>query len=285
METKKEIFVLSGAGHKGSVKISSFEEDKTHVKVECNLDFRPTGATLYIVGDEIAKTALYDSKTSVELPFVSNSVQGCVVRTSAITMFGGRGNKAEMLAKIEGEKHQNTAFEKAKIAPENGITAGEKTGEKIAENQARNAYENEVKTARNSSASSPQNDNVSSLAKLLSETSNDAGILKYNGSNFYLAVKPQLDEMFVCYKQEESLNNAVENSAWVHVDAEDGYYVVGLLKDGDTPSYICYGVPSKDGEDVPPELKNVCVWLPVEDENVKGYWVIYQSAVDGEIIK
>ncbi|MBQ9276110.1 MAG: hypothetical protein IJ226_00780, partial [Clostridia bacterium] len=112
---------------------------------------------------------------------------------------------------------------------------------------------------RENLSSSSQNVRVSNLAKLLSETSTDAGILKYNGSNFYLAVKPQLDEMFVCYKQEESLNKAVENSAWVHVDAEDGYYVVGLLKDGDSPAYICYGVPSKDGNDVPPELKNVCV--------------------------
>lgn len=285
MLTKKEIFVLTGSGHKGSVKIAPIENSKNEVEIECNLDFRPSGATLYIIGDEIAQIALNNNKMNDKVRFVSNSVQGCVVRTSAITMFGGRGNKAEMLAKIEGEKHQNTSFEKAKITPEKGITTGEKTGEKTAEKQALNAYANEVNTARNSLASSPQNDNVSSLAKLLSSTSSDEGILKYNGSNFYLAVKPQLDEMFVCYKQEEALNKAVENSSWVHIDAEDGYYVVGLVKDGDTPSYICYGVPSYNQNDVPPELKNVCVWLPVEDENVKGYWVIYQSAVDGEIIK
>ena len=285
MENKKEIFVLCGAGHKGSVKISALENAKNRVKIECNLDFRPSEATLYIIGDEIAQTQLYDSKTTIELPFLSNNVQGCIVRTSAITMFGGRGNRAEMLAKIEGEKHPNKPLEKAKNTSLSERKIGEITSAKVTENEPQNSAGNSAKTEQGKDASTAQNERVSNLAKLLSDTSSDTGILKYNGSNFYLAVKPQLDEMFVCYKQEESLNKAVENSSWVHVDAEDGYYVVGLLKDGDSPAYICYGVPSKDGNDVPPELKNVCVWLPVEDENVKGYWVIYQSAIDGEIIK
>ena len=75
MEVKKDIFVLLGAGHKGSVKISR-EDGRQTVKIECNLDFRPNGATLYLIGDEIAKTTLYDSKTTLELPFQSKTLQG-----------------------------------------------------------------------------------------------------------------------------------------------------------------------------------------------------------------
>ncbi|MBO4380873.1 MAG: hypothetical protein J5815_01820 [Clostridia bacterium] len=269
MLTKKEIFVLSGSGHKGSVKISPIDGSKNKVRIECNLDFRPNNATLYVIGDEIAKTPLNDSKTTTELPFLSNSVQGCVVRSSAQTMFGGRGDKAEMLAKINVENGQKSA-QKPK---QNTVDFKQKSFDAVNKNNVQK--DDDI----------GQKSESSSLAKLLSATSNDAGILKYNGSNFYLAIKPQLDEMFVCYKQENALNKAVENSSWVHIDTEDGYYVVGLLKNNDTPAYICYGVPSKDGNDVPPELKNVCVWLPVEDENVKGYWVIYQSAVDGDIVK
>lgn len=265
MLTKKEIFVLTGSGHKGSVKISPVDGNKNRVIIECNLDFRPNNATLYIIGDEIAKTPLNDSKTTAELPFVSNSVQGCVVRSSAQTMFGGRGDKAEMLAKISAESGQKPA-QKPK---QNTVDFKPKAAE--------------IDNYKDNEAS--KKSEMSSLAKLLSATSNDSGILKYNGSNFYLAIKPQLDEMFVCYKQENALNKAVENSSWVHIDTEDGYYVVGLIKNDDTPAYICYGVPSKDGNDVPPELKNVCVWLPVKDKDVKGYWVIYQSAVDGDIVK
>ncbi|MBQ9276617.1 MAG: hypothetical protein IJ226_03390, partial [Clostridia bacterium] len=143
MEQKKEIFVLSGAGHKGSVKISALEDTTNRVKVECNLDFRPSGATLYIIGDEIEKTTLYDSKTALELPFVSNSVQGCVVRTSAITMFGGRGNKAEMLAKIEGEKHLAKPLEKVTNSPQSQSKTSDMRSAKTAETKCAKAAENE----------------------------------------------------------------------------------------------------------------------------------------------
>ena len=269
MLTKKEIFVLMGSGHKGSVKITPADSAKNQVEIECNLDFRPSGATLYIIGDEIAKLELNNSKTTDKVRFMSNSVQGCVIRSSSLTMFGGRGNKSEMLAKIDEGKRQKSEIQHKK----NVIDFQQKPSDKGVANepQINEDHKEHIRTE--------------SLAKLLSATSNDSGVLKYNGSNFYLAIKPQLDEMFVCYKQEEPLNNAVENSSWVHIDAEDGYYVVGLLKDGDEPSYICYGIPSKNGKDVPPELKNVCVWLPVSDDNIEGYWVIYQSAVDGDIVK
>ena len=276
MLTKKEIFVLTGSGHKGSVKISPIENSKNKVKVECNLDFRPSGATLYIIGDEIAQTELNDNKMSVELPFWSNCVQGIVVRSSALTMFGGRENKSEMLKKIDALRHSNLPKNVNDKTLNFVSNANNNSSKPHAQNSSDFTKKAEVKTDAQTH---------SNLAELLASTSSDSGILKYNGSNFYLAIKPQLDEMFVCYKQEEKLNAIVENSSWVHVDADDGYYVVGLLKDGDTPSYICYGVPSTNENDVPPELKNVCVWLPVEDENIKGYWVIYQSAVDGEIVK
>lgn len=275
METQKEIFVLTGSGHKGSVKISK-TENKNKIKIECNFDFRPSGATLYIVGDEIAQTTLNDNKLTCELPFLSNTIQGCVVRSSSFTMFGGRGNKSEMIAKIEGLKRQKTEQKTTPDKAENTLTFAPESKQNATVKQSDRQGENKQKTAETQS---------SNLAELLAATNSDSGILKYNGSNFYLAIKPQLDEMFVCYKQEETLNNLVENSSWVHIDAEDGYYVVGVLKDGDVPAYICYGVPSYKENDVPPELKNVCVWLPVEDEKIRGYWVIYQSAVNGEIVK
>ena len=112
---------------------------------------------------------------------------------------------------------------------------------------------------------------------------------KYDGNNFYYAVKPQIDEMFVCYPEEEILVSTVPNSKWVRVDAEDGYYVGGLLYDENEPSFICYGVPQIKSDALvkaPPELQNMCVWLPVNvSESVSGYWIIYQSAKTGEIIK
>ena len=116
MLTKKEIFVLMGSGHKGSVKITPADSAKNQVEIECNLDFRPSGATLYIIGDEIAKLELNNSKTTDKVRFMSNSVQGCVIRSSSLTMFGGRGNKSEMLAKIDEGKRQKAKFRTRKTS-------------------------------------------------------------------------------------------------------------------------------------------------------------------------
>ena len=83
---------------------------------------------------------------------------------------------------------------------------------------------------------------------------------------------------------EKILNDAVANSKWAHVQTGEDYYVVGVLFNDDEPSFICYGVPADSKQTPPSELENTCVWLPVGDGE-KGYWVIYQSARTGEIVK
>lgn len=76
MESKKEIVVLSGAGHKGIVKIKGATGSENTVKGSCNLDFRPSNATLYLVGDNIAKIGLHDTNTEFEVPFCAKTESG-----------------------------------------------------------------------------------------------------------------------------------------------------------------------------------------------------------------
>ena len=109
--------------------------------------------------------------------------------------------------------------------------------------------------------------------------------VRFDGSNFYLSVKPQLDEIFVCYPEEELLNNLVPNSKWAHISTPDGYYVVGLVLDGDSVSYICYGVPSTDRNMPPQEIADLAVWLSDGGSEGKGYWLIYQDALTGKCLK
>lgn len=109
--------------------------------------------------------------------------------------------------------------------------------------------------------------------------------VRFDGSNFYLSVKPQIDEIFVCYPEEELLNNLVPNSKWVHVDTSDGYYVVGLVLDGDVVSYICYGVPSTEKHTPPVEIADFAVWLSDGSDGGKGYWLIYQDAMTGKCLR
>ena len=109
--------------------------------------------------------------------------------------------------------------------------------------------------------------------------------IRFDGSNFYLSVKPQLDEIFVCYPEEEVLNGLVPNSRWVRINTPDGYYVVGLILDGDAVSYICYGVPSTDRNIPPTEIADFAVWLSLGGGEGRGYWLIYQDALTGKCLK
>lgn len=110
----------------------------------------------------------------------------------------------------------------------------------------------------------------------------------YDGTNFFYAVKPQLDEMFVRYPAEDRLNAIVPNSKWVRVDTDEGdYYVLGVLYDLSTPIFICYGIPGMRNVAPPREIADVCVWLPLsaDEPDGGGFWIIYQSAENGKCVR
>ncbi len=115
------------------------------------------------------------------------------------------------------------------------------------------------------------------VSSILSES------VPYEGNNFYLAVKPQLDEMFICYPPDIELQNIVPNSKWIRVALPDDYYVVGIVFNIDEPHYICYGLHGNFYQKPPSEIADICQWLPLsrEDEKGEGYWVIFQDAKTG----
>lgn len=276
MIARKEIIVLNGGGHKGIVKISAVAGKSGYAKIGCSLDFRPNGAKLYLIGDNIAQMAVNDTNCEDEVPFSAGSEIGCVLRSSAITMFGGAGSKSEMLKKIEEFSSRSEGKSKRENRTDEISVA------KIAESKS--DKDSDEVTINKSFEEGEKKPYVGVSARdALGEWT------KYDGNNFYYAIKPQIDEMFVCYPSEETLGATVPNSKWVKIDAEDGYYVVGLLYDEDEISFICYGVPQArtEGQPVAPEeLAGMCVWLPLGgDGELSGYWIIYQSARTGEIIK
>ncbi|MBD5091991.1 MAG: hypothetical protein HDT36_01240, partial [Clostridiales bacterium] len=293
MSVRKEIIVLSGGGHKGVVKISGVTGKDNIAKVSCTLDFRPTSATLYLVGDNIAQIALNDINCEVEVPFSAEYETGCVVRSSSLTMFGGKGTKSLMLKRIDDFVRAETQKASAsKVKTEDSCEACNVSGEvKSDEAKKHSECEEKCKTKTQNFDTAAQNldrANEGKKSKPYVGVSAKSDVkplgdwIKYDGNNFYYAVKPQIDEMFICYPEEKLLTESVPNSKWVRVDAEDGYYVVGLLFDEDEPSFICYGVPQlitqeKNARRAPEELENMCVWLPLNDANglIDGYWMIY----------
>ena len=109
--------------------------------------------------------------------------------------------------------------------------------------------------------------------------------VRFDGTNFYLSVKPQLDEIFVCFPECEDLEEVVPNSKWAKIQVEDGFYVVGLILDGEVVRYISYGVPATKNSCPPSEIRDVAVWLDDGKKEGKGYWVIYQDAMTGQCLK
>ena len=109
--------------------------------------------------------------------------------------------------------------------------------------------------------------------------------VRFDGTNFYLSVKPQLDEIFVCFPECDDLEEVVPNSKWAKIQVEDGFYVVGLILDGEVVRYISYGVPAMKNSCPPSEIRDVAVWLDDGKKEGNGYWVIYQDAMTGQCLK
>lgn len=127
-------------------------------------------------------------------------------------------------------------------------------------------------------------------SRTMAENKNEVGAfsldtVRFDGTNFYLSVKPQLDEIFVCFPECDDLEGVVPNSKWAKIQVEDGFYVVGLIFDGEVVRYISYGVPATKNSCPPSEIRDVAVWLDDGKKDGKGYWVIYQDAMTGQCLK
>ena len=124
------------------------------------------------------------------------------------------------------------------------------------------------------------------------QTNDDAENLRHpfktGGDGYYRHVKAEIDELFVKYKKDDTLNGAFACSEWVRVESENGEksYLVGVLYEENEARYICYALPAEEKENPPDEIKEVCTFVPTSPLNEnEGYFVIFQSAATGECIK
>lgn len=102
-------------------------------------------------------------------------------------------------------------------------------------------------------------------------------------AHFYCSIKKNLDETFTCYPNVKILEDTIPYSTWVEIKKDDTPYVVGLIREGDNPKYVCYGVLSDTSHKPPDDIAQYCQWLPTEE--YKGYWIIFQDADTGETLK
>ena len=119
----------------------------------------------------------------------------------------------------------------------------------------------------------------------------DKNTSKEQISGFYEQIKNQIETLFEKYERETVLEKLVFNSKWVKVnyDESSNFYVIGLIfnEENNRVEYIAYGLPSKNKNLPPEDLKEYSQWLPINvlDEQGEGFWVVYQEAENGETIK
>lgn len=101
---------------------------------------------------------------------------------------------------------------------------------------------------------------------------------------FFKQIEKSLNALFESYPRDNLLENAIENSCFVRVDYENtgDYYSVGYIMEDNAPKYICYAIPCSAGSPPPANMDNFSQYLSIDDE--KGYYIMYQSAKDGETI-
>ena len=250
------------------------------------------------------KITVYDAKDgdvlALSVPSLPDDIDCLVTRNGKPVLFGTTGNDRYRCFNLLNEYEKTKKEKRAKNKPrttkndeiiDNSSDADKKTDADTAVNArvceesdgAENNVEQDIITDENGGFTVETAENKqNNLETSMNFTKN----VEYDGNDFYLAVKPQLDEMFICFPAETELENAVPNSKWVRVENSDGFYVVGIIYDLDVPTYISYGVPYEKRGAPPEEIKDVCDWLPLslDDVDGKGYYLIYQSAATGKTV-
>lgn len=200
-----------------------------------------------------------------------------IINGETYSGFSGKSNRCPYLL----EKLRSGAFDKKEEDSANSISGTSKEAKDKADE------------SENSDGENKYGDEIILKAKTKSESKDKTEDAKkdkptmllgveFNGKNFYQAVKPQLEEMFVCYPTETRLCERIPNSKWVRVDCEDCYYVVGVIEELGEALYVCYGIPGREDILPPDEIRNISQFVPVDDDG--GIWMLFQDAKTGRCL-
>lgn len=102
-----------------------------------------------------------------------------------------------------------------------------------------------------------------------------------NKERFFDRIEDKIEKLFRENESDAQLNALIPDSRWARVRTEDGWYVVGIV--GEPAEFICYGIPADNPSDPPEEDAGCRQWMEVE-KGGRGYWMMYQSAENGETL-
>ncbi len=114
-------------------------------------------------------------------------------------------------------------------------------------------------------------------------TDKNNGLGDGGGKDFYARMRAEIERLLKDYPREEKLEQTVKGSRWVRINYGVGrHYVFGVIYEGLSPAYVCYGVPSKNSTCPPASLSGMASYIPAGRQ---GYWVMYQNAQTGESVR
>lgn len=141
--------------------------------------------------------------------------------------------------------------------------------------------ENEIETVLEVETSKPCNAEETPSLK-----DENGCVFEGRKADFYEKKREEIEKLFSSRRRVEELEKLLPFSKWVKIDYDSfRHYIVGVI--GSAPDFICYGVPSIYTPTPPSRLCGGCVFLPLNPirPQGEGYWLFYQDAKSGKIVK
>lgn len=278
------VLVRCDGGAAGFVRLECLRgKTEGEVKMRC-----PEGSFLEMMAD--GKYFSAPANAPFDLPFAlreDSRVAARIVKDGgviALSSAAGREFAARASAgEKKGEEGRGQARVEKKSAPEKESAEEEKEKEQRDKKSAPEKERVEKKREQESGLFEKEESEQPPQEAKEEERGKSEG--REGKTRFLGAISASLEELFSLYPAEERLAGVVPFSKWVRVPLESGYYVVGVISDQEGAArYLAYGVPDKDNAS-PPDAYPACRgWLPLEEDGA-GYWMMYQDAITGEIVK
>lgn len=278
------VLVRCDGGAAGFVRLECLMgKTEGEVKMRC-----PEGSFLEMMAD--GKYFSAPANAPFDLPFAlreDSRVAARIVKDGgviALSSAAGREFAARASAgEKKGEEGRGQARVEKKSAPEKESAEEEKEKEQRGKKSAPEKERVEKKREQESGLFEKEESEQPPQEAKEEEREKSEG--REGKTRFLGAISASLEELFSLYPAEERLAGVVPFSKWVRVPLESGYYVVGVISDQEGAArYLAYGVPDKDNAS-PPDAYPACRgWLPLEEDGA-GYWMMYQDALTGEIVK
>ena len=271
----KKFIVLKRVGGKEgcTVKLESdFDGVKLSAEIFSNgVSLRKYIFVCYAFGEEVKVLNLESSKFSLTL---SNGAKrgfsaAVLSEDKELLLYGGFGESLtanELISKADFLNYNDDV-----IATENYYEV---------ESEKQSFYNQTDNSDYSHEKSSPQTKEESRT--LLYENA-----FKNGQENYYLSIKEKLSEIIKNHEKDNELISLIPNSQFAKINYDENrFYSVGTVTDSEAVKYVCYAVKSSY-MDAQPILSDFCEFIPLSPFYPlgEGYYVIFQRASTGEIVK